>query len=111
MNHAIDLHRKKKPRHSLSIYSEESVEFTSGKLTTQPVDRLEREEERHVIQQALGLLSPEHRAVLVMKEIDDLRYEEIAGVLAVPVGTVRSRLHRARLELKDILEKMQNGGQ
>jgi RNA polymerase sigma-70 factor (ECF subfamily) len=111
MNHAIDLHRRKKPRHTLSIHSEESVELTSAKLETQPVNQLEREEDRHLIQQALALLSPEHRSVLVMKEIDDLRYEEIAEVLEVPVGTVRSRLHRARMEMKDILEKLQDSGQ
>ncbi len=52
-------------------------------------------------------LSDEHRMVIVMKEIDDMRYEDIAEVLEVPVGTVRSRLHRARLELKDALEQSQ----
>jgi RNA polymerase sigma-70 factor (ECF subfamily) len=108
MNHAIDLHRRKKPRQTLSIYSEDQTDLTNAKLETQPVNQLEREEDRQLIQRALALLSPEHRAVLVMKEIDDLRYEEIAEVLEVPVGTVRSRLHRARMEMKDILEKLQS---
>jgi RNA polymerase sigma-70 factor (ECF subfamily) len=108
MNHAIDLHRRKKPRQTLSIYSEDQTDLTNAKLESQPVNQLEREEDRQLIQRALALLSPEHRAVLVMKEIDDLRYEEIAEVLEVPVGTVRSRLHRARMEMKDILEKLQS---
>jgi len=41
--------------------------------------------------------------VLVLKEIDGERYETIAEILKIPVGTVRSRLHRARLELNDLL--------
>lgn len=66
-----------------------------------------REEERQLIRKALQILSAEHRMVIVMKEIDDMRYEEIAEVLEVPVGTVRSRLHRARSELKLVIEKLQ----
>jgi len=106
MNHAIDHHRRKRPRQSLSIFAEDQVEIFDQRSETQPVENLEREEDRSLVQLALQQLSPEHRMVLVMKEIDDLRYEEIADVLEVPVGTVRSRLHRARAELKDILEKM-----
>jgi hypothetical protein len=52
---------------------------------------------------AIAKLSPEHREVLLMKDIDGLKYEDIAEVLGVPIGTIRSRLHRARLELRDLL--------
>ena len=62
-----------------------------------PLERAERDER---IQAALNTLIPEHRAVVVMKEFDGLRYEEIAEILDVPVGTVRSRLHRARSDLR-----------
>ena len=53
---------------------------------------------------ALQRLSPEHREVLVLREFDGLAYEEIAAVLGVPRGTVESRLHRARAELRDKLK-------
>ncbi len=53
---------------------------------------------------ALNKLSPEHRIVLVLKVIEDLKYEEIAEILDVPIGTIRSRLHRARIELREIIE-------
>jgi len=106
MNHAIDHHRRRKPRQSLSIFSEDQIDLADQRSQTQPTDHLEREETRHTIQLGLQQLSPEHRMILVMKEIDDLRYEEIAEILDVPVGTVRSRLHRARADLKGILERM-----
>jgi RNA polymerase sigma-70 factor, ECF subfamily len=53
---------------------------------------------------ALKLLSDEHREVLVLREFDGLAYDEIAEVLGVPRGTVESRLHRARNELKEKLK-------
>lgn len=51
------------------------------------------------VQRALLRLSVEFRAVLVLHDVQDLSYEEVAGVLEIPVGTVKSRLHRARVAL------------
>ena len=65
---------------------------------------LERTEMQQCVQAAIAMLDEEKRTVLLMRDFDGLDYEAIAQVLEVPVGTVRSRLHRARLELKDILE-------
>lgn len=62
-----------------------------------PLLRAERERQVH---EAIASLAPEHRAVVVMKDLDGLPYEEIATILKIPVGTVRSRLHRARNELR-----------
>jgi RNA polymerase sigma-70 factor (ECF subfamily) len=70
-----------------------------------PGHALERQEEERRVQRALNRLSPEHRTVLVMKEMDGLKYEAMAEVLGVPIGTVRSRLHRARGELRELLER------
>jgi RNA polymerase sigma-70 factor (ECF subfamily) len=53
---------------------------------------------------ALKRLSPEHREVLVLREFDGMAYEEIADVLGVPRGTIESRLHRARNELREKLK-------
>lgn len=76
---------------------------------SQPGHALERAEEEQRVHKALARLSPEHRAVLVMKELDGQKYEEIAEALGVPIGTVRSRLHRARLELRELLEEEERG--
>jgi RNA polymerase sigma-70 factor (ECF subfamily) len=58
---------------------------------------------QRLVQQALSELSDEFRVAIVLKEMDGMSYEEIANVVDVPLGTVRSRIHRARLELRDKL--------
>ena len=75
-----------------------------GSEESQPGHALERAEQERRVQDALNRLSPDHRAVLVMKDMEGLKYEEMAKILDVPVGTIRSRLHRARLELRELLE-------
>ena len=57
---------------------------------------------------ALEGLSPEHRAALILKEIEGLSYQEIAESLGWPMGTVATRIHRARLELKAKLQEKAN---
>ncbi|MCC6126412.1 MAG: sigma-70 family RNA polymerase sigma factor [Pirellulales bacterium] len=69
-----------------------------------PAERVEREERGRRVRQGLSQLSEEHRAVLVLREIDGCRYETIAEILGLPIGTIRSRLHRARLELREELK-------
>lgn len=76
----------------------------------QPANNLEMEERRELIQQALETVPESYRAVLVMKDIDGLKYEEIAEILDIPVGTVRSRLHRARNEMRDRLKPLWDKG-
>jgi len=56
--------------------------------------------DRELLRQALGKLSAEHREVVMLHEIDGLTYEEVASILDVPVGTVKSRLHHAFLNLR-----------
>ena len=68
-----------------------------------PAAPLERAEREQIVRAALDRLGPEHRAVVVLKDFDGRRYEEISAILDIPVGTVRSRLHRARCELRDRL--------
>jgi RNA polymerase sigma-70 factor (ECF subfamily) len=74
---------------------------------SQPDQALERADEERRIQLALNRLSAEHRAVLILKDLEDQKYETMAEILQVPIGTIRSRLHRARLELREVLEKME----
>lgn len=103
-NGAISLKRKKRPTGSLDAASgEHGFEPSDPSDYVRTGHALERTEEDSLLHAALARLSPEHREVLTMKDLDGLRYEAIAEVLGVPVGTVRSRLHRARLELRELL--------
>src|ERR1700741_1040636 len=65
---------------------------------------MERAEVRQRIESAIGKLSPEHRAVIVMKEIQELQYNEIAEILGCSIGTVMSRLFYARKKLQTLLK-------
>lgn len=58
----------------------------------------------HDVQRALDALSPEFRAAVVLCDIEGLSYEEIAATLNVKMGTVRSRIHRGRAQLREALE-------
>ena len=58
------------------------------------------------VQAALLALTDEHRHVLVLRELEGWSYESIAETLELPVGTVRSRLHRARIELRAQLQEV-----
>ncbi len=71
--------------------------------TDEPQNDIERIGLREEIQEVLDQLSPDHRAVVIMKDIEGFSQEEIADVLDVSVGTVKSRLSRARARLRDLL--------
>jgi RNA polymerase sigma-70 factor (ECF subfamily) len=73
-----------------------------------PGEALERAEEERRVQRALNRLSPEHREVLILKDLEGEKYEAMAERLGVPIGTIRSRLHRARSELRELLEQEEN---
>lgn len=71
--------------------------------SARPSERLEAEERRRMVHEAISRLGEEYRVVLVLREIDGFSYETIAEMLSLPIGTVRSRLHRARTQLRDEL--------
>ncbi len=71
-----------------------------------PSEQLEREERCRQVRQAISQLADEHRVVLVLREMDGCCYETIAEILDLPVGTVRSRLHRARMQLREQLKEV-----
>jgi len=60
---------------------------------------------RITIRKLIDRLKPEHEAIIIMHYFEDLKYEEMADVLSCPIGTVKIRLYRAKLELKDLWEK------
>ncbi len=95
VNRCID--RLRKTRHS-----PQSVLLASDLAdnSTGPEDEVLRRERHRAIDMAVSQLPPKHRAVLVLRYIDDLSYEEIASATELPLGTVKTHLFRARTELK-----------
>jgi RNA polymerase sigma-70 factor (ECF subfamily) len=100
---------KRKQRLMLSIDAgrngESRVEPLDSSDASRPGHALEQAEEERRVQRALNRLSPEHRAVLILKDMEGQKYEAMAEILGVPIGTIRSRLHRARGELRELLEQ------
>jgi RNA polymerase sigma-70 factor (ECF subfamily) len=82
------------------------LEGLVGRADADPVGPLLSAETERIVQRALQDLDPEHRAVVVLRDIQQFDYGEIAEVLKVPTGTVKSRLHRARLMLRDSLRPL-----
>lgn len=107
--HAAVNNRRKQRRHRLP-----SVEQSRDTYGTEPTDNhpahepsapLESSEDQQLVRDALNDLPPEFRDPLILKEVEGLRYEEISAVLEIPLGTVRSRIHRARQELREKLSR------
>jgi RNA polymerase sigma-70 factor (ECF subfamily) len=106
MNHAIDLRRKRKAVLRFDGQVEEDSHPADPSPVARPEAALEQSEDVALLRAGLARLSPEHRMVLLLKDLDGMKYEDMAEVLAVPIGTIRSRLHRARLELRQVLEEL-----
>lgn len=103
-NAAVSQKRKRRPVARLDgDRAGEGFEPPDPASIDPPPPAVERAEEAAKLAEALARLSPDHRAVLVLKDIDGEKYEDIAAALGIPIGTVRSRLHRARLELRQMI--------
>ena len=74
---------------------------TLGQKQASPVEALEGVQLESIVQRAITKLDEEHRLLLVLRDVEELSYEEIMQVTGLAEGTVKSRLHRARLVLKE----------
>ncbi|HNB50520.1 MAG TPA: RNA polymerase sigma factor [Anaerolineales bacterium] len=87
---------------------EELAEWLSGDQRHSPVQMMEKNETRGNIEKAIATLPLSHRTVIVMYYVNELSLQEIADILTLPVGTVKSRLHYGRHALKQEMD-VQNG--
>ncbi len=110
-NAAID-HLRRRQLDTLSLEgapgatSPDRVEATALQLSDKgetPLQEMEARELGSAIERAIGRLRPEYQACVILRHIEDRPYEEIAEILDLPLGTVKTYLHRARAELKEIL--------
>jgi RNA polymerase sigma-70 factor (ECF subfamily) len=79
------------------------VDRITTSKTESPAEAAERSERHQIVLDALGRLDAEYRAVLIMRDVEGFDYQQMADVLALPLGTLKSRLFRARLALRDEL--------
>lgn len=95
---------RRKQRIRMDAMGEDSDRYVSGDQLAAPERAFEHGNLDHDVQRALDELRPEYRAAVVLCDIEGLSYEEIAVTLGVKLGTVRSRIHRARARLRESLE-------
>ncbi|MCS6777249.1 MAG: sigma-70 family RNA polymerase sigma factor [Chloroherpetonaceae bacterium] len=100
MNHCLEFRRKRRPE---QVPLEEEIALTSTDWREDPLRSVEQRELAARVESALNRLSPAQRDVVVLHELQGLTYQEVATVLDVPVGTVKSRLANAFRRLRDLL--------
>ena len=109
INTAIDFLRRRKSRPADSLddekYTETGFEPVSKDLSSDPEMMLTRGEQMQALRTAIQSLSEKLRSVVVLHDVEGLSQEEVAEILGVPVGTVKSRVSRARAELRYVLRK------
>ncbi len=99
--------RQAQPKTESLEYSEEPARQITDKGPT-PEEHLDNSELGRELAEALGEVSEDHRRIVLLRDVSGLSYTEIADVLKISEGTVKSRLSRARLALRDILLKRGN---
>lgn len=105
-NQCRDLLRRRKARFKVEVVGDGLLESRPDTGPRSAVRHRERVEARRILWAALEQLPEDQREVLVLKELQGFRYQEIASILDVPEGTVASRLFNARQALKQVLNRM-----
>lgn len=109
INTAIDFLRRKKTRPADSLdddkYAQSGFEPPSKDPKTDPEKVAQNREQAEMLKMAISTLSDKLKSVLVLHDVEGLSQEEVGEVLKIPVGTVKSRVSRARAELREILRK------
>jgi len=104
-NHLVDHYRRTRSDRVTSAL-DETMPIADGSSRGRPAGVVESRERREKLQEGLSKLSPDLREAVILRDLQDLDYAEIAQVLEVPEGTVKSRINRGRLELARVLIRM-----
>lgn len=94
--------------HATSAEDIEATALQVGDKSETPLEELEARELGTAIERAIGLLRPEYRSCIMLRHVEGLAYEEIAQLLDLPLGTVKTYIHRARHELRDTLAHLRD---
>lgn len=110
-NHCLNRlkHLKRRGRGVTDEYGETNELSITQSLggTEAPDENLARKKSRELVHRAIEQLDEEQRALVVLRDVEGLSYEEIMEITELPEGTVKSRLHRAREKLAGILEQLE----
>jgi len=96
--------------HATSSDLTEATSFELPNHDETPLQELEARELGSEIERAIGKLRPEYRSCILLRHVEDKSYEEIAATLDLPLGTVKTYIHRARHELRKLLDHLREDG-
>lgn len=109
VNSAIDFLRKRKSRPADSLdddkFADIGFEPVSHDASADPEKVVVRSEQAQTLRKAIASLSTKLKSALILHDVEGLSQEEVAEILNVPLGTVKSRVSRARIELRNLLRK------
>ncbi len=103
-NQSVSFRREGGRQRAVSIHGKEEDYVVEPAVEHNPTERMEAQEHQKQVQRGLLMLEEQDRRIIILKDLEDRSYDDIASILDIPKGTVRSRLHRARLELRDKLK-------
>ena len=114
MNTSRNRLKQMKTRASREKYSiDDPIETDEGQIAIEPastnpsaLERLESHEVQKGVQRCINMLEDEFREAIMLRDIQGFSYDEIRDTLNIAIGTVRSRIHRARLSIKDCMKKL-----
>lgn len=98
--------RGRQAKRALGDAQQERVASIQEREERRPDALVESEQRAALVQRAIATLAEEHRVVLVLRDLEDLSYEEISEVTGLPIGTVKSRIHRGRTALAERLSRL-----
>jgi len=92
--------------HASTASEIEATSFEVASTAESALDEIEARELGSAIERAIGALRPEYRSCILLRHVEGRSYEEIAATLDLPLGTVKTYIHRARIELRELLEHL-----
>ena len=105
-NACIDAHRRRTVKNRMLNVNTESISYRQAPATDhQPDECTEAVDFESNLREAIATLPEPHRSIVVFREVNDLKYQEISDILSLPLNTVKVYLHRARKMLRDELRK------
>ena len=109
MNTAINLYRKKAKERGRNLPFDDGIDTVESPSGKQLEGALEKDDNEKLVRSMLESLPESQKACVVLRDIEGLKYEEVASVLGINLNTVRSRLNRARARLVDLYGKGRRG--